>query len=126
MSPRTGKVSMMSSKSASASARNDRSMSIGPKPRQAPAWLPRKPASVPVPSVSEMVSGSRPVRRSGSDSGELVHVGLSGLRRAPAGRAERVCELVGELAHLDRELAALLARELVAAKRAVNRPADLL
>ena len=40
--------------------------------------------------------------------------------------AERVCELVGELADLDRELAALLARGLVAAKRAVNRPADVL
>lgn len=32
-------------------------MLIGPKPRRAPAWLPRKPASVPGPSQAELVAG---------------------------------------------------------------------
>jgi hypothetical protein len=47
-------------------------------------------------------SGRRLLWRSGRRSGELVHVGLLGLLRAPAGRTERVCELLGELADLDR------------------------
>ena len=47
---------------------------------------------------------------SGGRVGELVHVGVPRLVRAPAGGAERVGELLGELADVERELTALLGR----------------
>ena len=55
-----------------------------------------------------------------------MHVGRLCLLRAPAGGAERPCELVGELANLDGELAALLRGVLVGAERAMDLPAELL
>ena len=73
-----------------------------------------------------------PLNRGNSDwvsgcwFGELVHVGLSGLLRAPAGGAQRVDELLGVLADLDGELAALLAGVLVGAERAMDLPVDVL
>jgi hypothetical protein len=58
---------MISSKSASASARNVRSISIGPKARRAPVWLPTNPVSLPVLLLSVMVRpSSSPDSSSGS------------------------------------------------------------
>jgi len=57
-------------------------------------------------------------------AGELVDVGGSGVCDAPAGGGQRVGELLGELADLDGELAALLAGRLVGAERAVDGPVN--
>ena len=51
-----------------------------------------------------------------------MHVGVSRLVRAPAGGAERLGELLGELADVDRELAALLGGVLVGAEGAMDLP----
>src|SRR5439155_19743390 len=64
--------------------------------------------------------------RSSGGLGEFVDVGASRLRRGPARGAQCVGQLLGELADVDGELAALLGQLLVLAERAVDRPVDLL
>jgi hypothetical protein len=54
-----------------------------------------------------------------------VDIGASRVLLAKAGGAQRVGQPRGELANLDSELTALLARRLVLAKRAVDLPVDL-
>ena len=55
-----------------------------------------------------------------------MHVRLPGLLCGLAGGAERVCELLRDLADLDGELPALLVGVSVGAERAMDLPVDLL